>query len=62
MKFPIKAETFLSKTFWAGLASIATGVGLIVSTGDWQQGAPYVIGGVLAVCGRDAIAKLPKTD
>lgn len=45
-----------SKTFWSGLAGIATGVGLIIQ-GDIGNGATTIVMSVLAICGRDALAK-----
>lgn len=45
-----------SKTFWAGLASVATGVGLIIN-GDMTAGIPAIIIGIQSVLLRDAIAK-----
>lgn len=46
-----------TKTFWGGLASVLTGVGLIVA-GDVGTGIEAVILGVLAITGRDAVRKL----
>lgn len=53
----IASKTLKSKTFWAGIASVATGIGLIVA-GDVLNGINMVGMGVLAVCGRDAVSKL----
>jgi len=49
--------TFKTKTFWGGLAAIATGVGLIL-TGDVPTGIQTIAGGVLAIFLRDGVAKL----
>lgn len=43
-----------SKTFWTGLASIATGVGLIIA-GDGAAGAPLIAQGLIAIFLRQAI-------
>lgn len=43
-----------SKTFWGGLAAIATGVGLVV-TGQIPEGVNAIVTGILAVFIRDAI-------
>jgi hypothetical protein len=48
-----------TKTFWGGLAAIATGAGLIVA-GDVPNGIQVIILGVLGILGRDAIAKMPQ--
>ena len=50
------AKLLSTKTFWSALAGIVTGVGLIVS-GDVGNGATTIVLSVLAICGRDAIAK-----
>ena len=47
--------TVRSKTFWAGLATIVTGVGLILN-GDIATGAQTITAGILAVFLRDAIS------
>ena len=46
-----------TKTFWGGLAAIATGVGLIL-TGDVPQGINAVVTGVLAILVRDGVRKI----
>ncbi len=48
-----------TKTFWSGIASIATGAGLIFS-GEKSEGIQLIILGVLAITGRDAIRKIEK--
>jgi len=52
-------ELVKSKTFWAGLASIATGVGMLLN-GQSQEGAQLIGAGVLAICLRDGVAKAGK--
>jgi hypothetical protein len=46
-----------TKTFWGGLAAIATGVGLI-ATGDTPQGVNAIVNGLIAIFVRDGIRKL----
>lgn len=46
-----------TKTFWAGVASICAGVAMILH-GQQEQGAQTIILGVLAITGRDALAKM----
>jgi len=48
-----------TKTFWGGLAAIATGIGFIV-TGNVGDGAIAIVQGVLAIFVRDAITKIGK--
>lgn len=45
------------KTFWAGLAAVASGLGMIVN-GEVPTGVQTVILGIGLVTGRDAITKL----
>lgn len=52
-------ELLKTKTFWAGVASIATGVGMILA-GDTPQGINAIVAGVVAICVRDGIKKLAK--
>ncbi len=47
------------KTFWAGLGSIATGIGMIV-VGQVPEGIQMIGGGVLAIFMRDGIEKVAK--
>lgn len=47
-------ELLRTKTFWSGVGSIATGIGIVIS-GDTAQGAALIVMGILAICGRDAI-------
>ena len=49
---------FKTKTFWGGLAAIATGAGLI-ATGNVPQGINAIVSGLLAVFIRDGIRTLP---
>ena len=44
-----------SKTFWTGLAAVATGIGLIVA-GDVGAGVQTIIAGLTAIFLRDAIS------
>jgi hypothetical protein len=53
----IKKNLFKTKTFWAGLASIVTGAGIIVG-GDVNNGIVMIGMGILAVFGRDAVTKI----
>lgn len=53
----MKKETFLSKTFWAGIAGIATGIGMITQ-GAVVEGVQTITVAVLAIFGRDAVAKM----
>ncbi|HNY27853.1 MAG TPA: hypothetical protein PLA90_11700 [Candidatus Sumerlaeota bacterium] len=46
-----------TKTFWGGLAAIATGIGLI-ATGDTPQGVNAIVTGLIAIFVRDGIRKL----
>ncbi len=46
-----------TKTFWGGLAAIATGIGLI-ATGDMPQGVNAIVNGLIAIFVRDGIRKL----
>ena len=50
---------FKTKTFWSGVASVFTGIGLMVA-GEIPVGINAVVSGVLAICVRDGIAKLQK--
>jgi len=45
---------FTTKTFWAGIASIATGIGFAFG-GDVPQGVQMVITGFVAIFLRDSI-------
>lgn len=50
-------DLFKTKTFWGGLASVATGIGLIVA-GDFANGINAVASGILAIFVRDGILKI----
>ena len=45
-----------TKTFWGGIASIATGIGMIVS-GDTEQGIQMITLGIISIFLRDAVRK-----
>jgi hypothetical protein len=46
-----------TKTFWGGLAAVATGVGLILA-GDAPQGINAIVTGLLAILVRDGVRKI----
>lgn len=48
-----------TKTFWGGIASIATGIGLVWA-GDIPQGVTAIMFGIQSIFIRDAIAKATK--
>ena len=52
----ITGKTLTTKTFWGGVASIATGVGLIV-TGEVVEGLQLIGTGIIAIFLRDAVTK-----
>jgi len=52
-------DLFWTKTFWTGLASIVTGVGLIMA-GDIPAGLNQIAIGVVGICVRDGILKMSK--
>ena len=52
----MKAINFKSKTFWAGVAAICTGIGFIVN-GDLEAGIQTVLGGVTAIFLKHAVDK-----
>ena len=45
-----------TKTFWTGIASIASGVALCAAH-DYAQGVPLIIAGLGMIFIRDAVAK-----
>jgi hypothetical protein len=49
-------ELLRSKTFWAGIGSIASGIITIVE-GETQAGVQLIVTGFTAIFLRDAIAK-----
>jgi len=48
-----------TKTFWTGMASVITGIGLILA-GEAPQGINAIATGFAAICVRDGLLKLPK--
>jgi hypothetical protein len=52
-------ELFKSKSFYTGLASIAAGIGMIVS-GDMSNGVTTIVIGVSTIFIRDSIAGVKK--
>jgi len=45
-----------TKTFWGGLAAIATGIGLVF-TGNVPEGVNAIVTGLLAIFIRDGVRK-----
>lgn len=56
MKFNL-AELIKTKTFWTGIGAIITGISIICTTGDVTTGIQTIVGGIMAIVLRDAIAK-----
>jgi hypothetical protein len=52
-------DLFKTKTFWGGIAAIATGIGLIIS-GEVPTGIMTIVGGVQSIFMREAIVKVGK--
>jgi len=50
-------ELLRSKTFWTGVASIATGVGLIIAK-NYPEGLQTIIIGLSAIFMRNSINKI----
>jgi hypothetical protein len=50
-----------TKTFWGGIAAIATGVGFIL-TGNVPEGINSVVGGLIAIFIRDGMLKISPTE
>jgi len=50
---------FKTKTFWSGVASITTGIGLI-ACGNLPEGVQMIGAGIVAICLRDAVKKTEK--
>jgi hypothetical protein len=46
-----------TKTFWGGVAAIATGVGLVL-TGNVPEGINAIVTGLLAILMRDGVRKI----
>ena len=59
MALSLNSGLFRTKTFWGGLATILTGIGIIVA-GDIPTGLQTVGLGVLAILGRDALVSSAK--
>lgn len=55
----LNSETMKSRTFWGGVALIATGIGLLID-GQQQEGLISISAGFVAITGRDAISKKGK--
>lgn len=53
----LKLRTLKTKSFWTGIASIATGISLIIA-GNIPEGALAVVGGIGLIANRDAQAKV----
>lgn len=49
-----------TKSFWAGLAAVVGGVGLMATGGSWQEGATAIWAGITTMFLRDAITKSGK--
>jgi len=47
---------FKTKSFWAGVGSIASGIGVIYA-GSVPEGIQLIVAGITAIFLRDAIAK-----
>jgi hypothetical protein len=52
-----KKKLVQTKTFWGGLATVLTGVGLVVA-GDVPQGINAIATGLLAIFVRDGVRKM----
>lgn len=50
-----------SRTFWTGVGGILMAVGAVLS-GEmtWPEAAPLIVIGLMAIFGRDSVAKLGK--
>ena len=46
------------KTTWGGIVSVISGIGMIIGSGNLNDGIGYIITGILVITGRDALAKL----
>jgi hypothetical protein len=49
-----------TKTFWTGLAGVASGIALCC-TGDIPQGLPLIVTGLGLIFIRDSISQLPQS-
>ena len=52
-------ELIRSKTFWTGIASIATGIGLLISK-NYPEGLQTIIIGLSTIFIRDSVRKVAK--
>lgn len=50
-------ELVKTKTFWASVASICTGIGLIVSD-EWKEGVVLIAIGLQGIFVRDSLKKI----
>jgi hypothetical protein len=53
-----KQPFYTTKTFWAGVLTIAWGAKVAVVDGDYNSGIQTVLVGIAIVTGRQAIAKV----
>lgn len=51
-------DLLFTKTFWSGLALVASGVFTIIKTNDWMSGIDKIIAGLGLIFVRDAIRKM----
>ncbi len=52
-----KRPLWKTKTLYVSLLTIATGIVMGIFDG-WQQAMPYILGGLGAITGRDALSKI----
>lgn len=50
-------EIVKTKSFWAGIIAIITGIGIIVAEKDYTTGVQTILGGISVLFLRDAVAK-----
>lgn len=55
------SKLWKTKTFWTGIASVATGIGMILA-GEVPDGMQMIFIGFVAICGRQAITKIQNGD
>ncbi|HNQ89832.1 MAG TPA: hypothetical protein PKM73_14530 [Verrucomicrobiota bacterium] len=53
-------ELLKTKTFWTGVSAIGWGA-VLCTQGNVQEGVASIIMGLMAITGRDAIAKVEKS-
>ena len=53
----MQRNTLKSKSFWAGLAMVVSGIGMLVM-GQPAEGIQTIAGGVITIFVRDAISKV----